>query len=29
MCGGGSDIIFLGNSITNGGEWAELLRYGI
>lgn len=21
-----SDIIFLGNSITNGGEWAELLR---
>ena len=20
-----SDIIFLGNSITNGGEWAELL----
>ena len=19
------DIIFLGNSITNGGEWAELL----
>ena len=21
-----SDIIFLGNSITNGGEWVELLR---
>lgn len=21
-----SDIIFLGNSITNGGEWAELFR---
>ena len=21
-----NDIIFLGNSITNGGEWAELLR---
>ena len=20
-----SDIVFLGNSITNGGEWAELL----
>ena len=21
-----SDIIFLGNSITNGAEWAELFR---
>ena len=21
------DIIFLGNSITNGGEWAELLTH--
>ena len=23
----GNDIVFLGNSITDGGEWAELFKY--